>query len=169
MARVYTSDRRANTTAMRDFEWHQKWLKSYLENESALNQPAAARAHELAEATRSFAQEIDGWSSVPGDISSAGYSRRDNWLSYCMSALDQAIATKDAGSAKHWASELAAACFSLDDLHQWLGVVCGDQLAGLAFQKQCQGLFEWADTQIAKYDTSQQISAFPAGVLSLNG
>jgi hypothetical protein len=169
MAALYTFDRAGNNRAMLDFDWHQKRLKSYLENEVQQNEAVASDAHALAESAREFAEQVQTWTSIPEGIHPTGYNRQETWPSYCMTALDQAITSHDVAGAKHWSGELAVACFSLDDLHQWLSLVVENHLAALAFQKQCQTLFESTDKLIPQYQPNSSISAFPAGVLSLNG
>ena len=48
--------------------------------------------------------------------------------------LDRAIGAKDLAQTRHWAGELAAATFSLDDLHRWLGFLVQNHLTALEFQ-----------------------------------
>ena len=49
---------------MLDFVWHQRRLKTYLENEAATNRPAAELAHELAEKSREFWELANTWTAV---------------------------------------------------------------------------------------------------------
>ena len=154
---------------MEDYHWHQGRLKTFLQNEAALNRPAAALAHQLAEHTGELWELASSWTDVPADFSATGFELRDDWPSYCLAELDQAVAKKDLPAVKHWSGELAAAAFSLDDLHRWLDFLVENHLTALEFQKRCETLFEKSNQLQEKYDPSGTLSQFPAGVLGLNG
>src|SRR6185369_10027618 len=109
------------------------------------------------------------WSALPHDLASPGFSHDADWPGYCMTALDRAIAAHDLAKVKHWAGELEAAAFSLDDLHRWLGFLVENHLTALEFQDRCQTLFAAAELLNKPYDPQATVSQFPAGVLSLNG
>jgi hypothetical protein len=169
MATLYYFDRQANKSPMVDFNWHQNRLKTYLQNESASNQTAIELAHDLAQQALQFSETANSWTSFPADLSSAGFKRNTDWPSYCLAALDRAVARKDLKETQHWAAEFAEATFSLEDLHAWLGFLDGNQLTALDFQDRCQSLFASAEALHLKYDPQTTVSQFPAGVLSLNG
>jgi hypothetical protein len=134
-----------------------------------LNRPAAAVAHELAEKAQQLSDLASAWTEIPSDLTPAGFDAHDDWPSYCMAALDRAVAAKDLPALKHWSGELAAAAFSLDDLHRWLDFLVENHLTALEFQQRCETLFRKANDLHEKYDPSGTLSQFPAGVLGLNG
>jgi hypothetical protein len=169
LATIYYFDRQEFKTAMQDYAWHQGRLKTFLENTTASNRPAAGLAHQLAEKAQLFAQVAESWTTWPADVATVGFKREDDWPSFCMAALDRAVAAKDLEATKRWAGELAAVTFALDDLHCWLGFLADNHLTALEFQRQCEGVFVAANSAAAAYDPRSTISWFPAGVLSLNG
>jgi hypothetical protein len=169
MATIYCLDRQTFTTAEQDFQWHQTRLVTYLRNEAALNGPAEEMAHDLAVKTLRFSQAADAWTTLPDRIRPVTFEDSSDWPSYCMTALDHAVAAKDLSGVRHWAGELASAAFSLDDLHRWLDFLVQNHLTALDFQGQCATLFDSPAVQNMKYDFNSSISNFPAGILSLNG
>jgi hypothetical protein len=173
MVALYCFNRAGSTSPLKDFEWHQTRLRTYLENLSALNQPAELLAHQWAARTRAFAETVDAWNEIPQTLASFVAAQRssddDNWPGYCLASLQRALVAKDLAEAKRWAHELAAAALSLDDLHHWLELLTADHLRALDFQRDCKTLFESAETQLTTYDPNATISMFPAGILSLNG
>jgi hypothetical protein len=169
MATLYYFDRQSNKSPMQDFVWHQNRLKTYLENEAASNRSAEEIAHELSTEARHFRELMESWTALPTDLNPTGFSRDADWPGYCMTALDRAIASRDLPKAKHWAGELEAAAFSLDDLHHWLGFLVENHLTALEFQNRCETLFAAAEQLNRPYDPQATVSQFPAGVLSLNG
>jgi hypothetical protein len=172
MVALYCFNRQGSTSPLRDFEWHQTRLRTYLENLSAANQPAELLAHQWAVRTREFAETIEAWMEVPPSMSSPSPQRTiaaDTWPGYCLASLNRALAAKDLPAAKRWAHELAAAALSLDDLHHWLELLADNHLRALDFQRDCRTLFENAEAQVTTYDPNATISMFPAGILSLNG
>jgi hypothetical protein len=169
MVAIYCFNRQGNTSPLKDFEWHQGRLRTYLQNVMASNQPAENLAHELAHRAREFADAADEWTEIPSSLAQVKFTRDDSWPGYCMTALDRAIAANDLSATRRWAHELAAAAFSLDDLHHWLDLLASNHLRALDFQQQCQTLFTAAEPLVTKYDPNASISMFPAGILSLNG
>ena len=170
MATLYYFDRQNNKSPMQDFNWHQGRLKTYLQNESAINLPAEQMAHQLAEQANLFCETASAWSEFPANLAPAGFTQQGDWPSYCMAAARPLpVAAKDLKQTQRWAGELAAATFSLDDLHLWLGFLVQNQLAALEFQDRCESLFSSAEALHATYDPQTTVSQFPAGVLSLNG
>jgi hypothetical protein len=168
-ATIYFFDRREIKSPHEDYLWHQTRLKTYFENEAAMNGPSAARAHELAEKARQFYEAVSELQEFPADLDPVEFIEDEQWPGYCMAALDKAVAAKDLNEVKRWAGELASAAFSLDDLHCWLGFLVENHLAALDFQQKCESLFLAADALGKPYDPQSSISQFPAGVLSLNG
>ena len=65
MATLYYFDRQNNKSPMQDFNWHQGRLKTYLQNESAINLPAEQMAHQLAEQANLFCETASAWSNFP--------------------------------------------------------------------------------------------------------
>ncbi len=169
MATLYGVDRASCNSAQSDLAWHQSRLKTWLENERAINRPAGEIAHQFAERSQEFFDQVNTWSEIPAGVAPIGFSQRDNWAAYCMAELDQAVGKRDLAGVKQWAGELAEAAFSLDDLHRWLEFLCENHLRALAFQQQCESLFTEYDAQGLKYEPEKTVSAFPAGLLSLNG
>lgn len=170
MAVLYSFDRQEIKSPQVDLNWHQARLKTWLENEVAVNIPAQELARELADASQQLLDDASNWTTVPDDLKSIGYQHKENWPGYCMTELDAAVARKDAAAVKQWAGELAQAALSLHDLHGWLDLLCHNHLQALEFQLKCASLFEETDAAMTgKYVPDKAISAFPAGVLSLNG
>jgi len=169
MATLYAFGRKDCTSPLADLQWHQTRLKQYLENQAALNEPASENAHQLAEKSLEFSNTASNWKTWPADLLPAGFSQRDDWLGYCMSELDGAIARKDLEQTRHWSEELAAAAFSLEDLHRWLSMLVENQLLALRFQQQCETFFSASAPAESPYVPESTISQYPAGILSLNG
>src|SRR5262249_26322586 len=141
----------------------------FLENRRTLNTPAAQNAHELAEHARQFWEQCSHWTELPADLHSVNTPPAHDWITYCLSRLNHAVADRNLAAAKSWSGELAAATFSLEDLHRWLTFLEQNQLTALEFQSRCATLFEGAAKRLEQYDPNKNVSQFPAGVLSLNG
>jgi hypothetical protein len=172
MVALYCFNRQGSTSPLKDYEWHQTRLRTYLQNLVSLNQPAELLAHQWAGKTRELAETIDAWTEVPPEMSQPHPQRTipaDNWPGYCLASLNRALASKDLPATRRWAHELAAAAMSLDDLHHWLELLADNHVRALDFQRDCRTLFENADALITTYDPNATISMFPAGILSLNG
>jgi hypothetical protein len=169
LATLYYFDRQQIKTPMQDFNWHQTRLKTYLENELTSNTESGQFAIALSEKAQKFSEMAQTWESIPPEVTATGFSDSSDWPSYCLSALDRAVAAKDLEAVKHWSGEFASATFSLADLHRWLGFLCENHLTALEFQKQCETLFSSAESMALPYDTQSTTSHFPAGVLSLHG
>jgi hypothetical protein len=169
MAMLYDIDRQNCQSAWQDFAWHQGRLRIYLENEAIVNRPAAEEARKLAEKARQFLETVEAWTSCPAGLFPVGYRPRGDWLGYCVAELDKAVAARNLPAIKRWAGELAAATFSLADLHRWLGFLVENHLAALEFQQRCRSLFAAPDGGNVKYDRQVTISCFPAGILCSNG
>jgi len=152
-----------------DFAWHQTRLKTFLENLEASNREPGRLAGELAGKALAFSQDVNTWTSWPADFSAPGFSDDDDWPSYCLASLNEAVAAKNLEATKHWAAEFASATFAVDDLHRWLAFLVANHLTALEFQAKCESLFTWAQTRIPKYDPLSSISCFPAGMLGLHG
>src|SRR6185295_4965982 len=69
---------------------------------------------------------------------------------------------------KHWAVELSAATFWLEDLLRWRTFLYHNYLAALDFQARCESLFVAAEKEHSNYTPESSMSQFPAGVLGLN-
>ena len=169
LATIYFFDRQNCKSPQDDFNWHQGRLKTFLQNEVSLNRPAAEMAHDAAEKAERFWELTQTWTALPDDLASAGFESHDDWPSYCLAALDHAVAAKDLPAVKRWSGELAAAMFSLDDLHRWLEFLVDNHLTALEFQQRCETLFRASTDLHEKYDPNGTLSQFPAGVLGLNG
>ncbi len=150
IATIYFFDRQEFKSAQQDLAWHQGRLKKFLENTSAVNELAADRAHQLAEKSQLFYELANTWTSLPKNIGPVGFSDRGDWPSYCLTELDQAVAAKNLAAIKRWAGELAAATFSLDDLHRWLGFLVQNHLTAhrvsvRLYASFCPGRYTWSD------------------------
>jgi hypothetical protein len=169
MATLYYFDRQSIKSPMQDFNWHQTRLRKYLENNIDLNGPAEQVVHELTEKSAQFAEAANAWREIPTSVTSVGLSFNDDWLNYCATALDKAIAQRNLSGVKHWSAELAAAAFWLEDLLRWRGFLLKNHLAALDFQARCESLFLAAEQSHLNYMPDGTLSQFPAGVLGLNG
>jgi hypothetical protein len=169
MATLYYFDRQSIKSPMQDFNWHQTRLRKYLENNIDLNGPAEQVVHELTEKSAQFAEAANAWREIPTGVTSVGLSFNDDWLNYCATALDKAIAQRNLSGVKHWSAELAAAAFWLEDLLRWRGFLLKNHLAALDFQARCESLFLAAEQNHLNYMPDGTLSQFPAGVLGLNG
>ncbi len=169
MGLLLTYGRESVKSPQQDFVWHQTRLKNYLENEAAMNGPPAELSRHLADKTQQLWETAKAWNSLPAGLKAAGFSRRDDWPSFCLSSLDEAIGRGNLAGVKHWSGELAAAAFSLDDLHRWLTFLVKNQLTALEFQNRCQSLFAAAEALHQPYLPGMTVSRFPAAVLGMNG
>src|SRR5439155_6494852 len=91
----------------------------YLENNITQGVEAEELAHETWEKANAFLETANSWSAVPTNIRATGFNERDDWPGYCISALDKGLADRDLIAVQHWARELAAATFWLEDLLRW--------------------------------------------------
>jgi hypothetical protein len=170
MAVLYYFDRQQIKSPLADFKWHQTRLRRYLENNISRGIGAEELAQQTAARAREFLDAADAWPELPADLTSIDFAAcRDNWPSCCIASLDRAIRDKNLAEVRHWARELAAATFWLEDLHRWRNFLHRDFLAALDFQARCESLFAAAELQHAKYEPDGSISQLPAGVLGLNG
>ena len=169
IATLYAADRQKCKSAQQDFAWHQGRLKTYLENEVAVNRPVAEMTRQLAEKANQFYETAETWTSCPRALSPATFANKGGWPSYCMVELNKAITAKNLPAVKRWAGELAAATFSLSDLHRWLGFLAENNLTALEFQQRCRSFFNTYDVGKNPYEPSTSISCFPAGILCANG
>jgi hypothetical protein len=169
MAVLYFFDRQAIKSPMEDYKWHQTRLRTYLENNITLGAPTEELTRELAERTLKLSEGADTWASIPAAFAPIEFTRRDNWPSYCFSELNAAVRMNNLAGVRHWARELAAASFWLDDLLRWRRFLYQNHLAALNFQAQCESLFVAAEKERLDYKPDSTMSQFPAGVLGLNG
>lgn len=169
LATLYFLDRAQIKTPMQDYNWHQTRLRAFLENRDTMNAPAFEKAKQLAEHTRQFWQQTLQWREVPPTLRAVSCPAPRDWISYCFSKMNHALAAKDLVGTQRWAGELASATYSLEDLHRWLTFLGQNQLTALDFQRKCTTLFKSADSKLNEYDPKTNISQFPAGVLCLNG
>ena len=166
---LYYHDRNVIKSPLEDFNWHQTRLKTYLQNQSALNGVTAPIAQQAAEEAMRFYELTNSWTSFPNDLKPISFTRETDWPSYCMAALNRAIEARDLEQTRRWAGELAGATFALSDLHEWLGFIVDNQLAALEFQRRCHSLFANAQQMNWPYEPTMTISKFPAGLLCQNG
>jgi hypothetical protein len=169
MAVLYFFDRRQIKSPVEDFKWHQMRLRTYLENNITLGGDAEDLAHESAEKAIEFLEAANSWSALPSNIVPIGFTRRDDWPSYCLASLDTAVRDNDLVDVQKWSRELAAATFWLEDLLRWRAFLYKNYLTALDFQAQCESLFVAAENQKLEYKPDSTMSQFPAGVLGLNG
>lgn len=169
LAALYFGPERGKTPKP-DFVWHQTVFKPALESLVAKNQTAFPNALRLAEQTGQLAAAIRGWTEWPGDFPVIGLAAQSHWAGWCARGLDDAIGRKDLAACRRWADELAAATFAVADLHRWTDFLARNHLAALAFQAQCQELFEISDNQYPEgYNPNRNVTAFPAGRLGTGG
>jgi hypothetical protein len=154
---------------MQDFNWHQTRLRKFLENNIDLNDRSQPVVHDLAEKSAQFLEAANSWKEVPADITSVGLTSNEDWLNYCVTALDKAIGERNIAGVKQWSAELAAAAFWLEDLLRWHSFLLKNHLAALDFQACCESLFVAAEQDHLNYMPDGTLSSFPAGVLGLNG
>jgi hypothetical protein len=168
-ATLYYLDRQEIKSPLADFKWHQTRLRRYLKNNIGRGAGAEELAQRSAAKAREFLEAADAWPGLPADVTSIGFTCRVSWPGYCMANLDTAVHDKDLDGVRHWARELAAATFWLEDLLRWRSFLYRNHLTALDFQAQCEAVFASAELQHAKYDPEMTLSQFPAGMLGLNG
>jgi hypothetical protein len=168
MAVLYSYDRQGIKSLQEDFHWHQMRLRRYLENNLMLGEPAEESVHASVELANRFLEAASSWKELPADVTSLGLKSQNDWPSYCLTAIDRAIHEKDLAATKHWANELAAAAFGLEDLLRWRNFLYKNCLAALDFQARCESLFAASKKEHLSY-TPELMTQFPAGVLGLNG
>jgi hypothetical protein len=156
-------------SAKEDFLWHQRRLKTLLENIAASNSEPRRLSEELAKEAEEFSRRVGEWSRFPAGFSGAKFSDKGDWPSFCLTSLNEAVAAKDLTAAKRWAAEFASATLSLEDLHRWLEFLVANHLTALEFQAKCESLFSWTDSRNPAYSPGISISRFPAGMLTLHG
>lgn len=169
MGMLYYFDRLKNKTPLSDFKWHQTRLRTYLQNQSRINHKVGALVARFTQEARRFSEEAESWTSFPKELVPIGFDRANDWPSYCLNSLDNAIRARDLNETRRWATELYAAAFALEDLHRWAAFLAENQLTALDFQRRCESLFNTVESLKTPYDPTQSISQFPAGVLCLNG
>jgi hypothetical protein len=153
-----------------DYVWHQTVFKLALEELLAQNQAAAPDAMRLADQAEQLATTLRSWNEWPKGFPVMGLATQSHWAGWCAKGLDDAIGRKDLAAAKRWADELAAAAFAVGDLHRWTDFLLKNHLAALAFQAQCQELFDTSDDGYPDgYNPNRDITAFPAGRLGTGG
>jgi hypothetical protein len=169
LAFLYFGPQRGKTPKP-DYVWHQTVFKPALEALLAKNQEAAPDAMRLADQAEQLATAIRSWNEWPKDFPVMGLATQSHWAGWCAKGLDDAIGRKDLAAAKRWADELAAAAFAVADLHRWTGFLLKNHLTALAFQAQCQELFDTSDDGYPDgYNPNRNITAFPAGRLGTGG
>lgn len=166
LALLLGPDRQNCKNPAEDFAWHQGRLRRFLENKSQTNNTLGASADAIARQARVVADTLSIAQSMPIEIVPIGFNKREDWPSYCLSSLDQAVAAHDLPAAQRWSAEFAAATFALADLHHWLTFLDDNYLTALDFQKQCQSMFTSFDPS---YDSQSTASDYPAGLITLHG
>jgi hypothetical protein len=169
LAVLHYFDRQHIKSPLADFKWHQSRLRRYLENNIDRGSDAEDLAQRSAAKVKEFGTAADAWSTLPTDLTPIDFNRRDDWPSYCLASLDAAVRDKNLPEVRHWARELAAATFWLEDLLRWRHFLYKNFLTALDFQAQCESLFTSAESQAGKYEPEATFSQFPVGVLGLNG
>jgi len=159
-------------TPVEDFQMLQARFRPWLEARLRVCRAASAPMFELADETARIGHEIASWDAIPEglpriDVVDPEGSRP----AYCLSAMSQALRSRDIVAAKEWSTELASACFHVADLHRWLELLYTNLLTALDFQRECRDLFAATTRLYAKqgYDRASSLSRFPAGSLVLYG
>lgn len=169
MGMLFLFDRRSVKNSRDDYLWHQTRLRTYLENQLALNQPALAMASQLATEAAHLASAAQQWTSFPSDLSAVDHVYHNDWPGFCLTNLTRAINTKNLSDTQRWSVEFASAMFAMEDLHRWLGFLVQNQMAALDFQRESSLLFTGEGMKIPDYNLSVNLGDFPAGLLGLNG
>jgi hypothetical protein len=169
VAALYFGPQRGRTPKP-DFVFHQKVFKPALEAMLARNQEVFPGAVRLAEQSADLAAAIRAWKECPKDFPVMGLAAQSHWPGWCARNLDESIGRRDLAGCRRWSDELAAATFAVADLHRWLDFLLKDHLAALAFQAQCEPLFDQSDDKYGGgYNPNRNITAFPAGRLGTTG
>lgn len=169
MGMLYLYDRRFVRNSREDYLWHQTRLRTYLENQVAMNQPAQAMVQQIATDAAHLAAAAQQWTSFPAELTAIDHVYINDWPGFCLTNLTRAINARDLPSTQRWSSEFAAALFALEDLHRWLEFLTENQLAALDFQRESALLFQDEGMKIREYNLTVNIGDFPAGVLGVNG
>jgi hypothetical protein len=169
MAVLYFLDRQQIKSPLAEFKWHQTRLRRYLEYNLARGAEADELARRAAAKAKEFLGAADAWPGLPTNLIAIDCNGRDDWPSYCLASLDTAIRNKDLVEVRHWARELVAATFWLDDLLRWRGFLYRNLLVALDYQARCESVFTAAEALKTNYDYATTMSEFPAGVLGMNG
>jgi hypothetical protein len=169
LALLYLGPAPRARSAREDFAWHQGRLKTWLENLQASNDEPLRLATELSQGAQALCDRLQARDDWPGGFSPTRFAEKDDWPSFCLACLNEAVAARDPKAARRWAAEFASVAFGLADLHRWLGLLAENYRTALEFQAKCQSLFDWAEERIADYDPRVNISGFPAGLMGLHG
>jgi len=169
LATFYTFERSNFTNARQDYEWHQTRFRRFLANEATENAVPFRNAMRLAETAEKFMRAAESWSEVPAEVKSVGFTQHDDWPDYCLWSLDKAIANRDLTLTRHWATELASAALSMEDLHRWLDFLVNNHITALDFQARCKDLFDHVTAEEKDYQSTGIVSRLPAGMLGYNG
>ncbi len=133
-------------SAKAEFRWFQGHLRPWLARERRRNQVAARTVELLSVKAQDLARGIVAWRRWPAGFSPAGLAHSSHWPGRCLRSLNDAVAARDLDASRRWARELAAALFTLADLHRWFDLLLGNMLFALDFQARCESLFDWTDS-----------------------
>jgi len=132
-------------TPLAVYDWSQQQLKPWIEAQRNANTAVLARIEELAALARELAGDIHGGAAPASLPLSASDEKAEAWPVLCLRRLSAALEARDAEATRVWANELAAATFSLADLHSWLDTLLQSHLASLDFQGLYRDAFEYAE------------------------
>ncbi len=128
-----------------EYIWQQSTLRAACERLKRENHTAYARAARLAQGAGRLADGLAEASALPADLKPLEVNDGGTLLGCTARRLDEAIAGRDLASARVWAREFRAAADRLVDLHRWVHLIIENELASLAFQKQCRPVYMSVD------------------------
>jgi hypothetical protein len=132
--------------AMAAYTWQQTKLREYLRKRHEQNAAAMAAVEALSATAGELAGSLKATKAVPGGLKAHHTASADNWPSTCLRMVQAGLAAKNLPESLRWARELDAALFAMADLHRWLDLLLGNNLASLDFQVRCEGAFTWVDS-----------------------
>ena len=165
----YRAGQRAS--GKQDFLWQQVRLRSYLNDGLGRSRATSAGASAMAKLAGELAGGMARWKAFPKGLAPAAAAGGNSWAAWCLNSLNEAISARDLPRARRWSAELAAACFTLADLHRWFEFLVDNHLAALDFQARCESVYQWIDevngARGIKYDSLRIEDRAPASSLVL--
>jgi hypothetical protein len=158
----HAAGERSNPRA--EYTWQQSTLRAACERLKRENHMAYAKALRLADLAARLTDGLAEASALPPDLQPLEVNDGGTLLGCTLRRLDEAVARRDLAQARIWAREFRAAADRLADLHRWVHLIVENQLASLAFQKQCRSLYMSVDRpfDMAGMVADQSTPCFPA-------
>ena len=142
------------------YDWLQGPLRGFLADLRGRNVAARSRLTPVRVKVRRLADRLARHRAQALPRVEARAPAHAHWPGLCLARLHAAANDRDPVAARRWAGELLAVLEALDDLHRWLELLAGNDLAAIGFQARCRVGFAWT-AGMSNHDFLETMDSLP--------